>query len=309
MSPPPRSPQVVANKSTYWVAFELLWRDYYRFFSLKHGARMFHAAGTRGERGRRGGPAAPGRGPRPPGPARRGAPQRRPPPPAAAAPAGQRQPWVPGGELFDAWREGRTGMPLVDANMRELAATGFMSNRGRQNVASYLVHDLGVDWRRGGDWFEHLLVDYDVASNWGNWVAAAGLTGGRVNRFNVTKQSHDYDPDGDYVRHWLPELRGIPGGRVHAPWQLSKEDQDKFGVAVGVDYPAPVRGAGPFAAGGGGGRGGPGGARGRGGGGRGREGRAANDRRRRDGDGPRDRRERGGGGRRNAPMSEFDRFG
>lgn len=65
------------------------------------------------------------------------------------------------------WKEGRTGMPLVDANMRELAATGFMSNRGRQNVASYLVHDLGLDWRLGADWFEHTLIDYDVASNWG----------------------------------------------------------------------------------------------------------------------------------------------
>lgn len=70
-------------------------------------------------------------------------------------------------------------MPLVDANMRELAATGFMSNRGRQNVASYLVLELGVDWRRGADWFEHLLLDHDVTSNWGNWVAAAGLTGAR----------------------------------------------------------------------------------------------------------------------------------
>ena len=70
-------------------------------------------------------------------------------------------------------------MPLVDANMRELSCTGFMSNRGRQNVASYLILDLGVDWRRGADWFEHQLVDHDVSSNWGNWVAAAGLTGAR----------------------------------------------------------------------------------------------------------------------------------
>jgi len=72
--------------------------------------------------------------------------------------------------------------------MRELAVTGFMSNRGRQNVASFLVHDLNLDWRSGADWFESSLLDYDVGSNWGNWVAMAGLTGGRVNRFNIIKQ-------------------------------------------------------------------------------------------------------------------------
>jgi deoxyribodipyrimidine photo-lyase len=93
-----------------------------------------------------------------------------------------------------------------------------MSNRGRQNVASYLALDLGVDWRRGADLFEHLLLDYDVASNWGNWVSAAGLTGGRVNHFNITKQSKDYDPDGDYIRHWLPELARVPAEKIHAPW-------------------------------------------------------------------------------------------
>jgi FAD binding domain of DNA photolyase len=93
-------------------------------------------------------------------------------------------------QLLNLWRRGQTGMPLVDANMRELKATGFMSNRGRQNVASYLVLDLGIDWRWGADWFEHHLIDHDVTSNWGNWLAAAGLTGGRVNRFNIVKQTH-----------------------------------------------------------------------------------------------------------------------
>jgi deoxyribodipyrimidine photo-lyase len=99
-----------------------------------------------------------------------------------------------------------------------LPFAGWMSNRGRQNVASYLALDLGVDWRRGADLFEHLLLDYDVASNWGNWVSAAGLTGGRVNHFNITKQSKDYDPDGDYIRHWLPELAKVPASRIHQPW-------------------------------------------------------------------------------------------
>merc|ERR1719440_1211182 len=95
--------------------------------------------------------------------------------------------------------------------MKELAATGFMSNRGRQNVASYLIFDLGVDWRYGAAHFEELLLDYDPCSNWGNWVAAAGLTGQRVNRFNTKKQLSDYDPNREYVRHW-----GAAGGRAGA---------------------------------------------------------------------------------------------
>jgi len=100
--------------------------------------------------------------------------------------------------------ESRTnGDKLVDANMRELLATGFMSNRGRQNVASYLIFDLGVDWRHGAAHFEELLLDYDPCSNWGNWVAAAGLTGQRVNKFNTKKQLNDYDPNHEYVNHWL----------------------------------------------------------------------------------------------------------
>lgn len=97
-----------------------------------------------------------------------------------------------------------------------------MSNRGRQNVASFLLLDYGVDWRRGADLFESLLVDYDVSSNWGNWVAAAGLTGGRLNQFNITKQSKDYDLGGDYVRTWCPELKNVPASKVHEPWTLSK---------------------------------------------------------------------------------------
>jgi deoxyribodipyrimidine photo-lyase len=174
--------------------------------------------------------------------------------------------WAPNqDELFERWRTGRTGMPLVDANMRELNATGvarsqhtilrwplvvnvlflglcacslnetmftvgFMSNRGRQNVASYLVLDLGVDWRKGADYFESLLIDYDCASNWGNWVAAAGLTGGRLNKFNITKQSKDYDLEGTYLRHWIPELANVPASRIHEPWLMSKAEM--VGAAV-----------------------------------------------------------------------------
>jgi deoxyribodipyrimidine photo-lyase len=168
-----------ANKSTYWVIWELTCRDWFRFYAAKQGSRLFYPGGPAGLTGLR---------------------------------------WSSDPELWARWSTGTTGMPLVDANMRELAQTGWMSNRGRQNVASYLALDLGVDWRRGADLFEHLLLDYDVASNWGNWAAAAGLTGGRVNHFNITKQSKDYDPDGDYIRHWLPELSKVPASRIHQPW-------------------------------------------------------------------------------------------
>ncbi|KAI8473501.1 MAG: cryptochrome DASH1 [Monoraphidium minutum] len=240
-----------ANKSTYWVIFELTWRDFFKFFALKHGNAIFFEGGT----------------------------------------SGAALPWSRDPELFERWAAGRTGMPLVDANMRELAATGWMSNRGRQNVASYLALDLGVDWRRGADWFEHHLLDYDAASNWGNWVSAAGLTGGRVNHFNVTKQAKDYDPQGDYIRHWLPELKDAPPSRVHEPWLMSKDEQARSGVQIGGTYPNPIP-ASRFGRphGGGGGRGGGG----RGGGGGGRRGGG------------------GGGGRgggREYKRSAFERFG
>merc|ERR1712070_909143 len=112
--------------------------------------------------------------------------------------------------------------------MRELLATGFMSNRGRQNVASFLILDLGVDWRRGADWFESHLVDYDVTANWCNWVFAAGLTGGRINRFNVLRQAKNYDPEGAYVRHWVRELHNVPARYVHEPWLMSDQDRSAF---------------------------------------------------------------------------------
>merc|ERR1719336_2800108 len=96
-------------------------------------------------------------------------------------PARKNQSWKKDLALFERWKTGRTGIPLVDANMRELAQTGFMSNRGRQNVASYLALTLGLDWRLGAEHFETTLIDYDPASNWGTWVAAAGATGGRIN--------------------------------------------------------------------------------------------------------------------------------
>lgn len=192
----------VRNDSTYWLVFELLWRDYFRLICLKHGDRVFYPSGLRG----------------------------------------LKVDWQQDWPRFDAWREGKTGYPLVDANMREIAATGFMSNRGRQNVASFLTKNLGIDWRMGAEWFESLLVDYDVCSNWGNWNYTAGVGNDArgFRYFNIPKQSKDYDPQGEYVKHWLPELRELPASKVHTPWQLSKEEQKRFGVQLGVDYPHPI---------------------------------------------------------------------
>eukprot|EP00325_Prymnesiales_sp_UTEX-LB-985_P002488 CAMPEP_0174694220 /NCGR_PEP_ID=MMETSP1094-20130205/827_1 /TAXON_ID=156173 /ORGANISM="Chrysochromulina brevifilum, Strain UTEX LB 985" /LENGTH=669 /DNA_ID=CAMNT_0015890377 /DNA_START=63 /DNA_END=2073 /DNA_ORIENTATION=+ len=221
----------VKNKSTYWLVFELIWRDFFRFYAAKHGDAIFHIDG----------------------------------------PAHISQSWVRNPEVLQRWREGRTGVPLVDANMRELAATGFMSNRGRQNVASWLALDMKLDWRAGAAHFEELLLDYDVASNWGNWASAAGATGGRINRFNIVKQSNDYDPDGAYVRHWVEELANIPGRKIHEPWKLSKDELKEYGITLGVDYPMPPKsnwaGFEPRGKGGGKGGGGYSGGGGRGGGG------------------------------------------
>merc|ERR1712232_661413 len=143
---------------------------------------------------------------------------------------------------LQAWKDGMTGYPLVDANMRELSATGFMSNRGRQNVCSFLAIDMNIDWRYGADHFEEALLDYDVHSNWGNWCSGAGMTGGRLNRFNIVKQSKDYDMGGDYVRLWCPELKDVPDKYIHEPWKMSETmmEECKVKIGPGRDYPSPI---------------------------------------------------------------------
>lgn len=154
----------IQNESTYWLIFELLWRDFFAFMAAKHGDRLFRQSGLRGER----------------------------------------LSWQQDRKRFELWCYGQTDVPFVDANMRELLATGFMSNRGRQNVASFLSKSWQIDWRWGAEWFESLLLDYDVASNWGNWNYIAGVgNDARSSRvFNIAKQAKDYDPLGDYVQRW-----------------------------------------------------------------------------------------------------------
>lgn len=192
----------VANESTYWMIFELMWRDYFRLIAAKHGRKLFQVGGIRQTE----------------------------------------YPWDRDSDRFEAWKNGMTGYPLVDANMRELTASGYMSNRGRQNVGSFLTKNLGLDWRMGAQWFESMLIDYDVASNYGNWnyVAGVGNDARGFRFFNITKQSKDYDAEGDYVRHWLPELEKIPKQKIHEPWTLTTEEQSRFGVRIGADYPGPI---------------------------------------------------------------------
>ena len=123
--------------------------------------------------------------------------------------------------------------------MRELKLTGFMSNRGRQNVASFLVKDLSVNWQMGAEWFESQLVDYDPCSNYANWNYIAGVGNDpRENRyFNIMNQATRYDVAGEYVKLWLPELANLPVEKIHRPDTLTEEEQKKYKVKLGVQYP------------------------------------------------------------------------
>jgi len=158
--------QFGGNESTYWLIFELLWRDYFRFMMKKYNVKLFQQAGIQNK-----GISVNKHN------------------------AHQLQEWI----------DGKTGVDFVDANMLELKLTGFMSNRGRQNVASYLCNDLKLDWRFGAAYFEQQLIDYDVCSNWGNWAYLAGVGNDpRGNRyFNIEKQASDYDKNKSYRNLWL----------------------------------------------------------------------------------------------------------
>jgi deoxyribodipyrimidine photo-lyase len=190
----------VSNESTYWLFFELLWRDYFRLMGKKHGNRIFLKSG----------------------------PQNKP-----------MKHLRNNYEMFNCWAEGRTGVPFIDANMRELAATGWMSNRGRQNVASFLVKDLKVNWQMGAEYFESQLLDYDPCSNWGNWNYVAGVgSDPREDRyFNILTQARNYDLNGDFVRLWCPELREVPADKIHRPDLLNNAERQQYKAS---NYPKSV---------------------------------------------------------------------
>jgi deoxyribodipyrimidine photo-lyase len=144
---------------------------------------------------------------------------------------------------LDAWKRGMTGYPIVDAGMRQLWATGWMHNRVRMIVASFLVKDLLIDWREGEAWFWDTLVDADMGNNIQNWqwVAGSGADAAPWFRiFNPVTQGEKFDGDGRYVRRWVPELAGLPDRWVHAPWTAPREVLDAAGIRLGRDYPAPI---------------------------------------------------------------------
>lgn len=190
----------VKNDSTHLMFFDLIWRDFFRFMGKKHGNKIFLKGGTKGEIN-----------------------------------TSLKNDYT----LLQLWIKGRTGVPFIDANMRELAQTGFISNQGRQNVASFLVKDLKVNWQMGAEYFESILVDYDPCSNWGNWNYIAGVgSDPRGNRYvNILSQAKRYDPHGIYVKRWLPELSNVPAEKVHRPDILSDSEQDDFHLKIGQDYP------------------------------------------------------------------------
>ncbi len=151
--------------------------------------------------------------------------------------------WIDDDEAFDAWRNGQTGYPIVDAGMRQLLGEGWMHNRVRMITASFLVKDLLIDWRRGERHFRDLLVDGDLAQNVGNWqwVAGTGADAAPYFRiFNPVSQGRKFDPAGDYVRRWVPELAGVDAAIIHAPWEAAPLDLAAGGVTLGVDYPDPI---------------------------------------------------------------------
>jgi deoxyribodipyrimidine photo-lyase len=144
---------------------------------------------------------------------------------------------------LEAWRAGRTGYPVVDAAMRQLAETGWIHNRARMIAASFLTKHLLVDWREGEAHFRRHLVDGDIASNVGNWqwIAAVGVDAQPYFRiFNPSVQGERFDPDGTWVRHWVPELGGVPSRYVHRPWEMPPDVQLGARCRIGVDYPAPI---------------------------------------------------------------------
>jgi deoxyribodipyrimidine photo-lyase len=155
-----------ANESTYWLVFELLWRDYFRFMMKKHQNNFFKQSGIQNK----------------------------------GITINKHNV-----DQLQTWIDGKTGIEFIDANMCELKFTGFMSNRGRQNVASFLCNDLKLDWRYGAAYFEQQLIDYDVSSNWGNWAYLAGVGNDpRGNRyFNIEKQAKDYDKNKQFRTLWL----------------------------------------------------------------------------------------------------------
>ena len=188
------------NKGTTAVRFELLWRDYFRLTTRKFGPRLFRIGGYKAD---------------------------------ASTSWHYSQKDLETQKHVTRFLEGTTGNGFIDASMHELFLTGYTSNRLRQNVASFLAKHMGVDWRIGAEWYECMLVDYDLSSNWGNWQYNAGVGNDprEARMFNPVKQGFDYDPQGEYVKMWVEELRGLDDPAViFQPWKLDESMKREKGL-------------------------------------------------------------------------------
>jgi deoxyribodipyrimidine photo-lyase len=196
---------IEANESTYWLYFELLWREYFYFLAARHQARFFQASGYSN---------------------------------FSDAVLGA---YLSSDTLLS-WIHGQTGQPFIDACMRELWHTGYLSNRGRQVVASFFINELKGHWLQGAAYFESVLIDYDPILTYGNWAYLAGLgadpRGKRT--FNIVKQSQQYDPKGEYIKTWVPELEVMPSNLVHEVYVYSDDIWKHYGLEPGHSYPRPT---------------------------------------------------------------------
>ena len=174
--------EVKRNISTWWLIFEIMWRDFFTFKSWRIGDSMFYKGGIRNKK----------------------------------------VSWNSDHILFEKWKSGSTGIPFIDAHQKELKTTGFMSNRGRVNSASFFTQDYQLDWRWGAAWFEYCLIDYDVHSNWMNWHTQA---------FDM------YYTNPVHQSNWLPELAALPDKDFHAPWLYSHKELINYGI---TQYEPPV---------------------------------------------------------------------
>lgn len=205
------------GSSSYYIIHELCWRDFVRYQSLSLGTSIFKLAGPQNIR-----------------------------------PAWE---WSRDSKTFKAWREGLTGIPFIDVFMRELHATGYCNHMGRETVGWFLLRDLGIDWRMGAEWFESVLIDYEPAANWYNWVyrclpAVTKSVGPRtqLQTLEALVWAAQHDPDATYTKRWLPELQALPAAAAREPWRVAMKTEDggvrlpasAKGFRYGVDYPIPV---------------------------------------------------------------------
>ncbi|MCS7073511.1 MAG: DASH family cryptochrome [Bacteroidia bacterium] len=190
------------NRIATQLQEQLYRREYYRWFAKKYGIQIFLSGGV------------------------------------AELPVR----WKTDKRLFEAWQFGNTGFPLIDAIQRQLLHTGWISGLAREITATFFVHYLGLDWRMGAEWFESQLIDYDVYSNYGNWIRMSGLNSPKKQTFipNLTKIFQTADPTGEYIETWVTELKHIPAHKRKQPWKLLPVEQRRFGVKIGKDYPEPV---------------------------------------------------------------------